>query len=177
MGKRLIPDKIENFNVYLGTAADSNRLIGITDEITLPKLENMSETINLAGMAGEYDSPTVGQYKSMEIEIPFSNISKETLEIAARDNEPMIMRSSQEFIDPETHKKDRSNRTITVKGMTKAVNYGRLKKGSFGNPSITKEVTYYKDEIAGEVVTEIDKFNGKAVIGGVDMTKDILDYI
>ncbi len=65
----------------------------------------MSETINLAGMAGEYDSPTVGQYKSMEIEIPFSNISKETLEIAARDNEPMIMRSSQEFIDPETHKK------------------------------------------------------------------------
>ena len=51
-GKRLIPDKIENFNVYLGTAADSNRLIGITDEITLPKLENMSETINLAGMAG-----------------------------------------------------------------------------------------------------------------------------
>ena len=105
MGKRLIPDKIENFNVYLGTAADSNRLIGITDEITLPKLENMSETINLAGMAGEYDSPTVGQYKSMEIEIPFSNISKETLEIAARDNEPMIMRSSQEFIDPETHKK------------------------------------------------------------------------
>ena len=155
MGKRLIPDKIENFNVYLGTAADSNRLIGITDEITLPKLENMSETINLAGMAGEY----------------------ETLEIAARDNEPMIMRSSQEFIDPETHKKDRSNRTITVKGMTKAVNYGRLKKGSFGNPSITKEVTYYKDEIAGEVVTEIDKFNGKAVIGGVDMTKDILDYI
>mgnify|MGYP000054889826 FL=1 len=47
------------------------------------------------------------------------------------------------------------------------MNYGRLKKGSFGNPSITKELTYYKDEIAGEVVTEIDKFNGKAVIGGV----------
>ena len=46
-----------------------------------------------------------------------------------------------------------------------------------GKPSIKKEVTYYKEVIDGEVVAEVDKFNGKAIIGGVDQTKDILDCI
>ena len=80
---RLIPDKINNYNVYTGTASEANRLIGVADETTLPNLQNLSETISLAGMAGEIDSPTIGQYKSMDIKITFSNIAKSSLEVAA----------------------------------------------------------------------------------------------
>lgn len=177
MGKRLIPDKINNYNVYTGTATAENKLIGVTNETTLINLQAMSETISLAGMAGEIDSPTVGQYQSMEITINFSNIAKSSLELAAKDNVPLIFRSKQEFIDPETSTKSLINRTITVRGMTKSINFGALKKSGYGNPSITKEVVYYKEMIDGEVVTEIDKFNGKAIIGGVDLTKEILDDI
>ncbi|MCM1058315.1 MAG: phage major tail tube protein [Firmicutes bacterium] len=177
MGIRLIPDKINNYNVYSGTAAEANKLIGVTDETTLVNLQSMSETISLAGMAGEVDSPTQGQYQSMEITINFSNIAKSSLEVAAQDNVPLIFRSAQEFVNPENSTKVLKNRTITVRGMTKAINFGVLKKSGYGNPSITKEVVYYKEEIDGEVVTEIDKFNGKAIIGGVDQTREILDYI
>lgn len=173
----LIPDKINNFNVYADTATAANKLIGVTDEVTLINLQSMSETISLAGMAGEVDSPTVGQYQSMEIEIKFSNIAKSSLEVAAKDNVPLIFRSNQEFIDPVTCTKSMKNRTITIRGMTKAINFGVLKKSGYGNPSITKEVVYYKEVVDGEVVAEIDKFNGKAIIGGVDLTKDILDNI
>lgn len=174
---RWIPDKINNFNAYAGTASDANRLVGVTDEITLPNLQSMSETINMAGMAGEVDSPAVGQYKSMEIDINFSNISKSSMAVAAQDNQPLILRSSQEFVNRDDSTKVFKNRTITIRGMTKEINFGSLKKGGYGKPSIKKEVYYYKDEIDGEVVTEIDKFNGKAVIAGVDLTKDILEYI
>lgn len=173
----LIPDKINNFNVYLGTASDANKLIGVTDEQTLPNLQNMSETINLAGMAGEVDSPTVGQYQSAEISLTFSNIAKSSLELAAQDNAPLILRSAQEFIDPANASKSFKNRTITVRGMTKSVNFGSLKKGGYGKPSITKELYYYKEEIDGETVAEIDKFNGKVIMAGQDLTKDILNYI
>jgi len=173
----LIPDKVNNYNVYTGTASAANKLIGVTDETTLVKLNSMSETINLAGMAGEVDSPAVGQYQSMDITITFSNIAKSSLDIAAKDNTPLIFRSAQEFINPEDNTKSFKNRTVTVRGMTKSIDFGVLKKAGYGKPSITKEVTYYKEEIDGEVVTEIDKFNGKAIIGGEDMTKDILDYI
>lgn len=173
----LIPDKINNYNVYVGTASAANKLIGVTDETTLPQLKNLSETLSLAGMSGEIDSPAVGQYQSMEIEIGFSNIAKSSLEIAAMDNVPLIFRSAQEFVNPEDSTKSLKNRTITVRGMTKAINFGSLKKGGYGKPSVTKEVTYYKDVIDGDVVVEIDKFNGRAIIGGIDQTKDIMDYI
>lgn len=173
----LIPDKINNYNVYTETATAENKLIGVTNETTLVNLQSMSETISLAGMAGEIDSPTVGQYQSMEITINFSNIAKSSLEVAAKDNTPLIFRSAQEFINPENSTKTMKNRTITVRGMTKSINFGTLKKSGYGNPSITKEVVYYKEVIDGEVVAEIDKFNGKAIIGGVDQTKEILDYI
>ena len=174
---RLIPDKINNYNVYTGTASEANRLIGVADETTLPNLQNLSETISLAGMAGEIDSPTIGQYKSMDIKITFSNIAKSSLEVAAQDNTPLIFRSAQEFINPEDSTKIVKNRTITLRGMTKEIDFGSLKKSGYGKPSITKEVTYYKEVIDGDTVAEVDKFNGKSIIGGVDMTKEILDCI
>ncbi|MCI8315188.1 MAG: hypothetical protein HFH74_09195 [Lachnospiraceae bacterium] len=173
----LIPDKINNYNVYVGTATAANKLIGVMDETTLPSLKNLSETLSLAGMAGEIDSPAVGQYQSMEIELVFSNIAKSSLEIAAMDNTPLILRSAQEFVNPEDSTKSLKNRTITIRGMTKGINFGSLKKGGYGKPSVTKEVTYYKDVVDGDVVVEIDKFNGRAVIGGIDQTKDIMEYI
>ena len=173
----LIPDKINNYNVYSGTATEANKLIGVTDETTLIDLQNMSETISLAGMAGEIDSPTIGQYQSMNITITFSNIARSSLDVAAQDNVPLIFRSAQEFINPEDSTKSIKNRTITLRGMTKSINFGMLKKSGYGKPSVMKEVIYYKEVIDGEVVAEIDKFNGKAIIGGVDQTKDILNYI
>ena len=35
----LIPDKINNYNVYVGTATAANKLIGVMDETTLPSLK------------------------------------------------------------------------------------------------------------------------------------------
>lgn len=175
--KNLIPDKINRFNAYRGTATEANKLLGVTSEITLPKFESMTETLSLSGMAGEIDSPTVGQYKSVTMDITFTNIDQASLQLAADDATPLILRSAQEFIDPVTRCKSYQNRTITVCGLTKAIDYGKLKKGGYGEPKITKEVTYYKEVINDEVVTEHDKFNGKSVIGGVDITKDIMNYI
>lgn len=173
----LIPDKINNYRVYAGTATEANKLIGVVDETKLPDVKNLTDTLNLAGMAGEVDSPAVGQYQSMEVEIVFSNIAVSSLEVAAKDNIPLIFRSAQEFINPEDSTKSFKNRTITLRGMTKGINFGSLKKGGYGKPSITKEVTYYKDVVDGTVVIEIDKFNGRSIIGGVDLTKDIIDCI
>lgn len=177
MGKNLIPDKINQFNVYRKTAEAGSKLMGITDEVQLPTFTNMSESLNLAGFAGQFDSPTVGQLNSAQIEIPFSNISVQALDLVANDGDAIIMRAAQEFIDPETSAKIYKNRTITVKGMTKEVAYGSLKKGGYGNPKVTKEVTYYKDEVDGTVITEIDKFNYKYVVNGADMLEGISDMI
>lgn len=166
----LIPDKIGRFNAYLGTADQANKLLGITDEITLPTFSYMSETLNLAGMAGEIDSPAVGQLQSTQIEITFSNISMQMMNLAADDSKMLVLRAEQEFLNRETLAKELKGRAISIKGFTKQINYGSLKKGGYGKPSITKEVVYYKDVVDGEVITEVDKINGSPfTLNGVNM--------
>jgi hypothetical protein len=147
--------------------------MGITAEMTLPTFNFMSETLNLAGMAGEVDSPAKGQLQSATIEIPFTNISKEGMAVASDDSKPLILRAEQEFLNTETLAKEMKGRVITVKGMTKAINMGTLKKGGYGNPSVTKEIVYYKDVVDGETITEIDKINGSPfTINGVNLAAE-----
>ena len=91
-------------------------------------------------------------------------MSKEAFGIMCDDSTSIILKSVQEIFNTETLKKIHIVRTITIKGMTKGHDYGKLKKGGYGNPTIKKEVIYYKDQVGEDVIEEIDKFNGKAVI-------------
>ena len=172
-----IPDKINNFNVYHGEANDDSRMVGVTSEVTLPTFTYKSENLNLAGFAGDLDSPTEGQLQSATIEIPFSNISEQSMELLGDDTKTIIMRAAQEFIDKETGTKKYVNRTITVRGMTKEVKMGSLVVGGYGNPSITKEITYYKDVVDNKTIYEVDKINYKYVVNGVDKGAQIADLI
>ena len=44
-----IYDKTNIFKAYYGQVSEDARLAGVTDEVTLPNFENVSETLNLAG--------------------------------------------------------------------------------------------------------------------------------
>lgn len=173
----MIPDKTANFNVYSGTAAQANKLAGVSEEFKCPELEFVTETLKMAGFGGEFDSPAIGQLKNMEAEIKFTGLSKDGLKLAANDSEPIIVRAAQEFIDPETGVKDLFNRTVTIRGMTTKVDYGSLKVGGVGDPSIKKSVTCYTEEIDGEIITDINKLTGRCIIAGVDLTEKLQKYI
>ena len=80
-----IYDKTNIFKAYYGQVSEDARLAGVTDEVTLPNFENVSETLNLAGTVGEIDSPSAGQYKSATIDIPFTQVSKEAFGIMCDD--------------------------------------------------------------------------------------------
>ena len=172
-----IAEKINLFNAYLGSVNAANKLIGVTDEVTLPEFENMSETISLSGMAGEVDSPSPGQFKSVQVEIPFTNISADSLRAAADDSKTIILRAAQENLDTESLNKTPLGRVITIKGMTKSINYGKLKKGGYGNPSLRSEERRVGKEYNSEVITEIDKFNTKCIINGENIMQEIESLI
>jgi len=172
-----IAEKINRFNAYIGTTDAKNKLAGIADEVTLPDFKEMSETLNLAGMGGEIDSPSVGSFESAQIEISFSNISSEMFRLVMDDSVSLILRGAQEELDPGTLKKRFIGRTVTVKGMTKDFDLGKLKKGGYGEPKIVKEVVYYKDEHDGKTILEIDKFNDVYTVNGVNKMADISKLI
>ena len=68
-----IPSKINSFNVY----KDGTKLVGISDEVTLPDFESLTETLSGPGILGEIDDPTLGHFQSMEMEIPFRQMDKD----------------------------------------------------------------------------------------------------
>ena len=70
-----IPDTVNDFNVY----EDGDKLIGIGEEVTLPDIEMMSESVIVPG--GEVDSPTIGQFASGQVEIPFHSLTQSTFDL------------------------------------------------------------------------------------------------
>lgn len=167
-----LPDKLNNFNVYDG----KTRLVGVSSEITVPSFDPLTDTLNLAGMAGEIESEVIGSYGSMKLEIPFANMSGDFFAFAASTN-PVVIRGSMEIFNTQTQAKDTVPIVVTVKGRTLNINPGVLKKGGKGEPSITKEITYIKITINGSTMVELDKLNNICIMGGVDLLAKIRSQI
>ena len=108
-----LPDKLNNFNVYDG----KYKLTGVASEITLPSLDPQTDTLNVAGMAGEIESEVIGSYGSMKLEIAFVNMCADLFAFAA-STEPVVIRGSQEVFNTQTQAKDSVPIVITVKGRT-----------------------------------------------------------
>ncbi len=167
-----LPDKINLFNVYDG----KTRLVGVSAEVQLPSFDPLTDTLNVAGLAGEIESEVVGSFGSMKMEIPFENLYEDFFSFAASTN-PIVIRGSMEVFDTQTQAKDSRAIVITVKGRTLNINPGTLKKGGKGNPSVTKEITYIKITIEGATQVELDKLNSIFVLGGVDLLAKVRSQI
>ncbi len=167
-----LPDKVNNFNVYDG----KTRLIGVSAEITLPSFEPLTDTLNVAGMAGEIESEVIGSFGSMKMKIPFENLHDDFFAFAASTN-PVVIRGSMEVFNTQTQAKDTKPIVVTIKGRTLSIDSGVLKKGGKGQPSITKEITYIKVTINNKTQVELDKLNSIFILGGVDLFAKIRSQI
>lgn len=68
-----IPTVLNNFNSY----GAGHKYVGVSNEVTLPNFEYMTETIDGAGIAGEIEEAIEGAFGSLETETTFGNISRE----------------------------------------------------------------------------------------------------
>lgn len=66
---------------------------------------------------------------------------------------------------------------ITTKSLVKAVKPGRIEAGSKASITVELVARYYKHMINQQVVTEIDVFNKKTVINGVDRSRRARDIL
>jgi len=158
-----IPDKINDFNVY----DDGERLIGIGEEVTLPDIEMMSESVIVPG--GEVDSPTIGQFTSGQVEIPFQSLTQDLFSMMNPLRSVNItLRASQQEMDGSGNIVFTGLRAV-FRGRPKTLAAGSVKKGSGTGTSLSIEWTYYMLEIDGKKVIEIDKLNSVFKINGEDI--------
>lgn len=163
-----VPEKLNDFRVY----RDGNDLLGIAD-VDLPDIEFLSDTIKGAGIAGEVDSPTIGQLASMKLTLNWRTITKPLTSLAQQKAHALDLRGAMQNYDAAKGEFKTVPVKIVVRCFPKKIGLGKFDKGSSTDSSSEFEVIYLKVTINNETAVEIDKYNYICVISGVDYLQPI----
>lgn len=171
MGKYKIPEKINLFNAYV----QGSKLIGVSDEVTLPNFEAMTETISGAGIIGEIDSPAVGHFGSMELQVPFRTVWMPMFELMkALTTSELTLRGGIQCLTDDGSS-DFVQVRVVVKGRAKNTELGKMKQTEGMESSVTLELVYIMVELDGEVAVELDKLNAIFKLNGEDVMAKVRD--
>lgn len=164
MSVNTIPERLTAFRVYLDGTTD---LKGVAD-IQLPSFESMTDTVKGAGIAGEYESPTLGHFGSMKLGLNWRTIAKETVLMLRQKAQRLDCRGAFQDYDAAAGEYKIRQVRVVVQGPPTKVDPGKLDSGAGSEGSTEIEVLYIKVEIDGKTVVEIDKTNYICIIDGVD---------
>ena len=176
MANNARPTKVNSYNVYFGDKA--TQFLGVSEEVTLPDWEALTEALNGAGILGEIDEPIVGRFGANEIEIPFREYDKQQFKIASMtDAISLTLRISRQAIEKASGVTDFLPTRIVIKGKNKGFTSGSVKAGAGSAPAMKVEIFYYLLEIGNKKVFEIDKLNFVYKVNGKDLLKKVKKQI
>ena len=120
-----IPTVLNNFNSY----GAGHKYVGVSNEVTLPNFESMTETIDGAGIAGEIEEAIEGAFGSLETETTFGNISREYFDFITQTGQ-ITYRGSMQVLNTATQTNDFESIVVTTKGKVKAFDLARANRKS-----------------------------------------------
>lgn len=166
----MISTKINAYNVYL----DGTKLLGVSEEVTLPNFEALTETLSGAGILGEIDEPILGHFGASEIEIPFRTLNKDMFRIANMQTAvSLTLRMSTQTINESDMVTDFMPSRIVIKGKNKALTGGKVKQGSGTGSSLKVEILYILVEVDKQPKFELDKLNFVYKVDGNDLLQKV----
>ena len=145
-------------------------MVGLTDEVTLPDFDALTETLSGAGILGEIDEPTLGHFGASEIEIPFLMVDNQMFEMMDMSNSiNLTLRISNQAIEQANFKTDFMPSRVVIKGKKKGFTMGSAKQGSAMKPSVKVEILYILIEVNGKKKFELDKLNAVYKVNDKDL--------
>lgn len=164
-----IPERLTAFRVFLD---GTNDLKGTAD-IDLPSFENMKDTVKGAGIAGEYESPTLGHFGSSKLTLNWRTVEKNLLAIMKQQSQRFDCRGAFQDYDAGAGEYRIRQVRVVVQGPPTTIKPGKFEVGATTGGTTEIEALYIKMSIDGKTVVEIDKLNFVCVIDGVDYMADI----
>ena len=156
----MIPEMLTNCVMFV----DGVSFSGDVPSMTLPKLSIKTEEYRGGGMSGPVDLPT--GLEKLEAAFTTNGVRREALKFFGLADQTacnLVFRGS--F---KGQKGTVKAVTVTLRGSLKEVDMGDWKPGDKAEIKHAVAVTYYKLEIDGRVMYEIDFANMVQVINGVD---------
>lgn len=151
------PRVIKNNNAFI----NGESYAGLSDVAKLPNLNLQKAKHRAAGMDGAatLDMGT----EDMTAEVSLKEWAPPALKLIGTRKRMVLRPAAQGKLHDDV-------RTIivTLGGLWGGIDFGELKPGSDAPVKLSLEVDYYRLEIDGEEIWDIDLIAGKRVIGGVD---------
>lgn len=167
-----IAEKLINYSVY----RDGTEFLGTAD-VQLPSLEALTETVKGAGIAGEVDSPTLGQFGSMTVTLNWRTLAVPNLRLAQQKSHALDFRLAIQQYDTVSGGYKSVGHKVSVRAIPKKTDFGKVEAGATMDASNELEVTYIKIIIDNKTVLELDKFNFICIIDGVDQLKEVREQL
>lgn len=144
----------------------TDKIIGIA-EVSLPEINNKSETMSVMGTLGEINAIVKGHMEAMEATIKFNNITRN---INLIDQYPDLnIKAINQVLNPETSQPEDQEIEVVLRGTRSGNNYGTIAKGTKAESEIKMSVTYFELIIDGETIDKIDVLNYIWINNGVDL--------
>lgn len=169
----LIPYAIIDYRVYLG----ETHLEGIAGEISLPDVEEQTESFEGGGLLGEIEVGTPGRFAKFEVEFPFRTLDREITELKKNSGKPIYLRAAGAYINKETGEQEYVQVKITLKGPRPSITLGKLASNKPTNSTVKMKPLYIKVEVNDEVLLEVDKLNGIYKLNGEDQLSEISSFL
>lgn len=146
-----------------------DEIYGIAN-ITIPDVEHKTETITGMGVI-EHEKVIATAFNAMSTTIKFINRNKGIS--LPHDNINLTATAAITGVNKDTHEYEQQKAVYSFKGKKKKTSGGDLGKAVKNETEIEIALTYYKEEIDGVIVHEIDVYNRKAIINGIDFYENI----
>lgn len=156
----MIPQTLVNMNLFV----DGKGYAGIATEVNLPKLKRKSEEHRAGGMDGPIKM-SMGM-EAMEASFTLSGIAKDVLVFHGLADDTALNGSFRGAY--KNHKGAVVPVIATFRGMLEEVDPGAWKAGDKAETKFNVSVSYYKLEVEGQSVYELDPANCIRIINGKD---------
>lgn len=161
----MLPTNLKQFNLY----ADGESLMGVAEEITLPKLARKMEEYEAAGMAGPIDID-MGAEK-MELEWTCGGLVFAAIkQFGAAKPDALMLRYAGAYQREDTGVTHAVE--IVARGRHAEIDMGNAKVKDKTVTKIKTSLAYYKLMVDGEVLVEYDALGMIFAVNGKDLLEE-----
>lgn len=161
-----LPRTLKNMNVFV----DGHSWAGTAETVTLPKITKKTEDFRGAGMLGDI-ALDMG-YEKLEMEIAYAGFDPKQYKQLGRcgtSDLPIRYVGAYERQDTCTIQ----NVEVYVRGQAVELDPGDSTLGEKSEIKMSYNVTYYRLEVDGDVIVELDLINGIERFGDSDLAEEL----
>jgi len=164
---RIIPGVINDAIITLN---GGDEIVGAY-KLTPPDMNLKTEEMSGLGLSN-YEEVIDSLYESMTTVISFTGLTK-NVGIGSGKTFNLVAIAAIQGTDPDTGETSYRKVVHTVRGKVKTRKNGEITRGGKSEPELEIATTYYKHEIDGVVMDELNVFSRVAIINGEDIRAGI----